>query len=577
MIIQTVRRLLQRIHQQVHLSVKITVPFLFILFISVSTIGWLFYSQSKETIMTLIETRLQSETKKISEKVTLLKYALASNPKQYSKRLTFELRQQQADMALQGLTISQFVVANGKFKPIDKITKGDIPYPSEIAYLIEEKRNGATHVELNGQKYTLAFAFSPEEGYIYVISVAQEQYLAPLHHTATLILFAVVGSLLLALLFGWFVVRSITSPFQYLIRVMKKVSSGDLTQRSHLENEGPELKWIAVSFNFMIDQMSQMIKEIKSMIRDMHDGGTEMQISSDKAKQLSSELSLHIEVVNKGVEQTASSTEITNAAFNQMKEAIDQLFIRITSVVHSSESMKETADHGQKQIDQVTAVMREFAAILYKLDERMTGLNQHSLSIGQVVEMITRIAKQTKLLALNASIEAVRAGETGRGFAVVANEVGKLADESEQATKDITRLIEAIQTDTKIVSTDTSHAICYLEDSQARMDQTEKAFTDMHQKMTETNDQMNIMAEGLATISHGLQEVDKTIETFMAIAQQTLSSTEHMTKASIEQLEAIENSKSLVDNMIHLSDRLDSISNRFTLDEVEHKQKTVAE
>jgi methyl-accepting chemotaxis protein len=551
------------LHRRVPLRTKITVPLLCIILISSALIGGLFYTQSKKTIVMQMESRLKSETKKVTEKISLLKFAFASDDKMYQKRLTYELRQQQADLAQQGLTIEQFVVRDGRFQPIEKVTKHLIPLPADLAKEMEDKQFGITYAEADGTLYTLAFSHSPEEHFVFVVALPQQQYLAPLQETAKLILFAVFGSLILSLLLCWIVVRGITSPFRKLITGMQKVSAGDLTERSHLEDEGPEIRAISDSFNYMIEQMSAMIREIQQMIDECNRGGQEIQSASREAGEHTAQLAVKLDTVNKGVEQTAASTEKANASFQRMKDAMDELFARISSVLKASGEMEQVANQGQDRIDELTVMIRNFSETYAQLDERMAQLNGHSQTIGVVVDLIKIIAKQTKLLALNASIEAARAGEYGRGFAVVADEVGKLAGESESATVEIAKLIQSIQTETESVSAETMQASEQLQQSLHKIAETERAFSQLRRAIDKTNDEMEIVTTCLSDISNGLIEVDSTLETFVAVSQETRSSTEEMLETSRRQLGSIERSRVLADELLHLSHRLDEMSSKF--------------
>ena len=282
-----------------------------------------------------------------------------------------------------------------------------------------------------------------------------------------------------------------------------------------------------------------------------------------EARTNSDELSNRLQVVNHGVEQTAASTEKASHAFHEMKEAVDLLFSRIATIFLASEKMSAAAEDGHQQMDSVTLAMQEFSAILYQLERRMKMLRGHSQSIGQVVDLINNISKQTKLLALNASIEAARAGEAGRGFAVVAGEVGKLASESEQATVHIARLIGEIQQETEQAAGAAQHATLHLAENGERIGKAELAFRELHVSITETNGAVDSLTEGLTSISTWLLEVDRTMDTFTAISQETLSSTEQMMIAADRQLGSIEKSKELADHLIQLSGRLDQLSNKF--------------
>jgi methyl-accepting chemotaxis protein len=561
--IHTLPVILQRLHQRVPLGAKITIPFLLILFLALGACGWLFYTQAKNNVVELVEARLLAEAKKVTEKISLLKFLLAADEEQYDKRLIYELRQLQADLAQQNLTVNQFVVSQGSFQPIVKITRGEIPFSAELAKKLEAEQAGVTHTEVNGTLHTLAYSFSPEGQFVYVIAVAQEQYLAPLHRTASLIWWAVAICLMLALLSGSLVVRSVTKPFRSLIAHMQSVSAGNLTVRTDLQKEGPELHGIAVSFNAMIEQVAQIIREIKQMIGELHQGGEQMQQSADEARQRSAQLFAQVETVNQSVAKTASSTQEATHSFAQMTEAINQLFAKISGIIEASEEMNQISHYGQQQLDQVIAVMRDFALIFQRLEEKMDRLNDHSRSIGQIVDVIQGMAKQTKLLALNASIEASRAGQAGRGFAVVAQEIGQLADASQNAALDIAKLIQRIQGDVALVAAETEEAARHLPESQRRVASTETSFQTMRQTVARANAQMDVITQGLSRLSETLADVDQTLRSFVTIAQETLDCTGEMTTAAKVQLDAIEKAKRLADRLIHLSGRLAEISQHF--------------
>lgn len=552
-----------RLHRQVRLRTKLTIPLLCILLISSSIIGWTFYTQAKKAMISQMESRLDSETDKTTEKISLLKFTFASDDQAYQKRLQYELQQQESNLSQEGLVLQQYLVKNGAFHPIENVTKGDIEIPQDIAIRMEAERFGVIHVPVDGHIHTLAFTHSPEESYIYVIDVLQESYLGPLHEITKIIVVTILASLVLSLLLCLLVVKGITAPFQKLIMAMQQVSSGDLTHRSLLQNEGPEIRGISNSFNHMIEQMCEIIAEIQLMIEELNKGGIAIRQTADEAGDRSSMLSLRLDTVNQGVGQTAASTDGASASFQHIKQSMDGLFARIFSVIEAGKKMQTVTHNGQDRIDDLNTMINRFSHTYAQVDTRMTELRRQSESIGDVVHLIQNVAKQTKLLALNASIEAARAGEYGRGFAVVASEVAKLANESENATLEITRLMDAVQEQTYAISSETSQASEQLQQSLQKLSDAASAFLELRQAVDQTTGELHIANEGLSDITEGLHTVDMALDAFVSISQETKSSTEEMLVASREQLTSIEKSRQLATELLSLSERLQEISDRF--------------
>lgn len=174
-----------RLHRHTRLRTKMIVPLLGILLISSSVIGFTFYMRTKR---------------------------------------------------------QQYLVKAGEIHPIDNVTSGPIDIPQDVARQMETERFGVMHVNVNGTVHTLAFTHSPDENFIYVIDVLQDEYLGPLHQTTRLILSTVAISLLVSALLSWFITKGITAPFQSMIKGMQQVSLGELTQRTNLDKESPEIR-----------------------------------------------------------------------------------------------------------------------------------------------------------------------------------------------------------------------------------------------------------------------------------------------------------------------------------------------
>src|SRR5580693_630917 len=240
---------------------------------------------------------------------------------------------------------------------------------------------------------------------------------------------AVVVGISMLVVWGLALVRSVSKALSNMLNMVKDLAEGegDLTKRLEIVTHD-ELGELAKWFNTFLDQIHHIISQVSGTAERVARASEELNTTSQQITANSEETSAQADVVAKAAEAVSQNLQTVATGAKGMEASIKEI------AKNASEAAKVAAS--AVKVAETTTIT-------------VSKLGESSSEIGQVIKVITSIAQQTNLLALNATIEAARAGEAGKGFAVVANEVKELAKETAKATEDISRKIEAIQSDTK--------------------------------------------------------------------------------------------------------------------------------
>jgi methyl-accepting chemotaxis protein len=336
-------------------------------------------------------------------------------------------------------------------------------------------------------------------------------------------LLALIITLLAAFIMTW-IIKSIVQPLYELRNRIDNLASadGDLTQQLELDTHA-ELIALSGGFNLFLQKLRDMINELKNVSHEVRDSSvTSEQISRDTNQQTSQQQLEISSVVTATNEMSATSHEVARLAQSSADGAR-----QAQDIINRSQSALSTAVDG----------VRDLSNDMINASESISQVAARSEDITRIIDVIKAIAEQTNLLALNAAIEAARAGEQGRGFAVVADEVRSLASKTQNSTDEINTMIQSLQQEVSKAVTIIDNSSSKAEES---VEQTHQAFAALGEVVATTNtinDNADQVAAAAEEQSQVAEEINKNLtiigdaaDTLAQLSQQSEQSNQHLIK-----------------------------------------------
>jgi len=268
------------------------------------------------------------------------------------------------------------------------------------------------------------------------IALDRSEYLAAIARIQNIMLVLGLVAIFGGLFIAWIIGSGITRPLKDAVSAMFDIAQGegDLTRRLNEEGKD-EVSQLSEAFNQFAEKIRQIIQQVVE--------------SSSQLSSSASEMSVITQETSAGILQQQTETDQLATAMNEMTATVQEVASNAAHAAESARNANSTTDEGQQVVNRVIASINGLAQDIGQSSDVIGQLETESKNIGSVLDVIRGIAEQTNLLALNAAIEAARAGEQGRGFAVVADEVRTLASRTQQSTEEIQTMIQKLQQGTE--------------------------------------------------------------------------------------------------------------------------------
>ncbi len=378
------------------------------------------------------------------------------------------------------------------------------------------------------------------------------------------IVIAVIGILILLILL-YIIIDRLLKPLNKVVNAANQVANGELVNVD-LEITKDEIGNLSKSINTMVSNLQHIILNIRNTSDNVSSAANQLTVNAAETYNSATNIAQDMGQITQNAEASMVMTEETAAAMEETATGIQQIADSANTAAESSISASQASERGNHVVQQVIAQMELINDSVEQIGTTINGLHINTKKISDIVNLITAIADQTNLLALNAAIEAARAGEHGKGFAVVADEVRRLAEQSSQSATEIYNLISTIQADSNASINVMEKG---KEDVRAGMEFTNEVgeiFKEILTSSEEVASQIREISAASQQISASSEEVAASVNNIKQSAEQSSEFSANVSNATQEQLTTMQEVKEASSSLGNTAEELQGLVAKFKLE-----------
>ena len=445
--------------------------------------------------------------------------------------------------------------------------------------MVEEQRNvsdipvvkkaltgevGAEAYEYNGEKIFGSYTVVPTTGWPIVVRQTYDDALSSVSKAQIKMISIAAFILVVTIIIGVILSKSMIKPLLVLKEASKQLAQGNLVYDFKV-NTGDEIGELSDSFIEMRESLKILVKQISSASEEVTTSSKDVLDASKQAEIVASQIAEATTQLALGSDEQAKSVESTFGSINRIVQAIDEIAANSTRSFDSSSKAEQLVKTGVEIVKTQDTKMEESTSAVGQVSEVIFTLNNKTIQIGQIIEVIESVAEQTNLLALNAAIEAARAGEQGKGFSVVADEVRKLAEESQESIGKIQTIIKDIKDTTNIAVDSAKYATDAISQQNEAVQNTSKIFKNILEVVDVITSEIQEISKSADSVKGAGENIQQDMERILAVSEETAASTEEVTASTEEQTTYSENIVREVEKLSTLAEELKTYTRKFRL------------
>lgn len=415
----------------------------------------------------------------------------------------------------------------------------DTPEQAKAFQTILEQEQGMVSYKEEGKALLSYFGTVPNTNWKLIITVPEQEITGKLTQANQLITIILIASIIVVTFIALFFSRRIVRPILRISQIVRIVAEGDLKQHVEVKSRD-EIGQMSEGINLMISNMAGIVQQINTTIGRVSASSSELLQSANHSAQAAGEIATSIQDVAASANTQLQSAEQSSRAMEEMSVGVQRISETASGVSGQSEHVTSEVESGFTELQTAITQMNKIGQSSMETASKIKTMEEHSEQIGQIVDVISEISRQTSLLALNASIEAARAGEQGRGFAIVASEVKKLAEQTNNSIESISEIVKEIQSFSSVIVDATERNNEEIASGIEHIRQVGERFQHIRLSIREVSNQMQDVSATTQQLSAGSEEITASVEDMFSTAKESAGNAHAVSEASERQNEIMD-------------------------------------